>query len=132
MIKFKDLAPYYLLSYGNFAETNKLFSLNDGEKTLFPVFTSPESCLSFADEMDNVLAKIGDDRKLQVQVCKDYKNFSDMVLMVSVVHKDIHNLIVDPSYTESDGLKAEVLISILELIGHSSDSSNTSYEPSDS
>ncbi len=89
--------PIIILSYGQFAETFKIFSYEvEGIHTL-PVFKSPEKAMIFQSAVNEALAKMPDqDLPVAIQICSDRRKALDIFEMIAMSVPDLRRVVTDP------------------------------------
>lgn len=91
------LTPFIVLSYGNFNQSKKLFSIEMGGIHTLPIFTNPDIARKYVDRMTTVLKNFQDNRQLETQLCNDPKSAHAMLETIVTYYSDLHQVIIDPS-----------------------------------
>ena len=88
--------PFLVLSYGEFAQTKKLFSIEENGIHMLPIFTNANNALKYSQWMNDVLKKLNDNRTLYLQVCNDQLKALDMFETIVAYCPDLYKVIIDP------------------------------------
>lgn len=76
--------PFFMLAYGEFQDSMKVFSYEDHGEYLVPVFTDLEHANNFAKIMGDSLKQNGDNRELLPHVCDNIEHAISMFTAMSV------------------------------------------------
>jgi hypothetical protein len=99
--------PYFVISYGDFAKTKKLFYYERNGVCQWPIFTDPSNAPEFIATMENALRAGGDDRNLAMQVCSDINNAVDMFEVIMAHVPNLLHVSLNPNADSDDIYKIE-------------------------
>lgn len=89
--------PLFVVAYGDFRISRKLFSYEKLGVPTMPIFTDGGLATKCAHQWSQMLReRFQDQRKLSVQICPDAKKASDMFTMISIYAPDIRSVVIDP------------------------------------
>lgn len=103
--------PFFVLSYGDFQESMKLFSYEQKGIHCLPIFNDMTSMSIFSREMHRLLSEMGDNRLLIPHVCQSQKHARDIFTVLAMM-TDVKCLAVDPRLDQEPKL-----IPIHEILG---------------
>ncbi len=82
---------YFIISYGDFLKSKKLFSYDRYQKHTLPLFAIPEVANEFLEEMMQVMPQAD----LRLNICEGYVKLLS-ILDTLIEYSDVSDVIVDP------------------------------------
>ncbi len=94
--------PFFVISYGDFAKTKKLFYFERDGKSQWPVFSDAIKADDFVSKMRNVLDAAGDSRTLAIQCCSDTQKAIDMLTVIMTYIIELKHVTIDCEMSTDD------------------------------
>src|SRR5262245_5114124 len=109
--------PFIVLSYGHFATTKKLFSLErDGVHTL-PIFTDAQLARQYITYMNRLLWESREGpHTLHSQLCADPKMAVQMFETITVYYPDLLKVLINPTTPDTDSLDSSWITLVDNLV----------------
>lgn len=96
--------PYYVISYGDFAKTKKLFYYERKGVCQWPIFTDASKAPKFISIMEEALRASDDDRSLNIQVCNNIQHAVDMFEVIMAHVPNLLHVCINPQADDDDDL----------------------------
>lgn len=85
------MQSYFIISYGDFSKSKKLFSYDRFQKHTLPIFKIPEIANEFIEEMNLMMPQAD----LRLNLCEGYVKLL-AILDTLVEYSDVSDVILDP------------------------------------
>lgn len=88
--------PFLMISFGNFAETKRLFFYEKNGTCMLPIFDNTETSAKFLYDITDRMRELGDERKLCLQACDDINKAIEMFSVIMTYMTDLKYVIINP------------------------------------
>lgn len=96
--------PFFLISFGDFTVTKRLFFYEKNGTCMLPVFNEPIIASRFMKDIMERMRELGDERLLTLQICHNPDSAIEMFTVIMTYITDLRYVVINPVLSESEDL----------------------------